>query len=65
MEVTTGGDHMDEDLQGSEQSRARRRDRRAGDKHRSGMRTGLLKTMIANKRAQEKRDRERLKRRDA
>jgi hypothetical protein len=29
------------------------------------MRTGLLKTMIANKRAQEKRDRERLKRRDA
>jgi hypothetical protein len=56
---------MDEDLQGSEQSRARRRDRRAGDKHRSGMRTGLLKTMIANKRAQEKRDRERLKRRDA
>jgi hypothetical protein len=52
---------MDDELRGSEKARNRKRDRRAQAKHRRGMRTGLLKTMIANMRAQDKRDQERLK----
>jgi hypothetical protein len=55
---------MDEDLKQSEQSRAKRRDRKAQARHRSGMRTGLLKSMIAAMRAQQKRDLERLKKED-
>ena len=53
--------YMDEDLRPNEKARAERRDRKARAKHRAGMRTGLLKTMIASFRAQEKRDRERTK----
>jgi hypothetical protein len=53
---------MDDDLQGKERARIKRRDRKAGAKHRSGMRTGLLKTMLVNLETQWKRDQERLKR---
>jgi hypothetical protein len=58
--LTYRGYRMDERTP-REEARDRKRDRKSRVRYNSGMRTGLLKTMIATIEAQKKRDAERLR----